>query len=63
MTTITIVIAAIEMWKGKHTGLFVLDWAVIKIFRNERANDELKVDDKNKHRDLMAVLTQIRKWG
>jgi hypothetical protein len=34
-----------------------------KIFRNERANDVLKFYDKIKHLDLMAVRTQIRKWG
>ena len=33
------------------------------MFRNERANDVLKFNDKMKHPDLMSVRKKITKWG
>lgn len=63
MTTMIIVIAAIKSWKGNHFGIFILDWAVKKIYRSERANNFLKIYEEIKHPDLIVVSTQIRKWG
>jgi hypothetical protein len=63
MTTIIIVIAAIKSWKGYHSGIFILDWAVKQKYRSEQSNDVLKIYEEINHPDLIAVSTQIRKSG
>jgi hypothetical protein len=57
------IIIVIESGKANHTGLLSWIGPSRKTFRNEGANEVLKVYDKIKYPDLMAVRKQIKKWG